>query len=148
MLTVTASAAAAHKPPAFTDLVGFPDAAKVHFGRVARRYPAPAFVGARQRRAAVVSRPVAKSQGFVAAAAELAAQALSRTAVALQRRAQQWSAARQRRLTERALSALDAGTLRDIGFTRSEISSVAAEAAGEIEASRHLIWRANSQHIG
>jgi len=43
---------------------------------------------------------------------------------------------RQRRDTERALRGLDPRVLRDIGCTPSEITSIAAEAAGEIEATR------------
>jgi uncharacterized protein YjiS (DUF1127 family) len=42
----------------------------------------------------------------------------------------------QARATMLALSALDSHTLRDLGFHRSEIPSIAAEAAGVLEPSR------------
>jgi uncharacterized protein YjiS (DUF1127 family) len=43
---------------------------------------------------------------------------------------------RQARTTYRALCALDARTLRDLGFDRSEILSVAAEVAGDADSTR------------
>ncbi|MCW5636314.1 MAG: DUF1127 domain-containing protein, partial [Rubrivivax sp.] len=48
---------------------------------------------------------------------------------------------REMRLTENALRQLDTRTLRDIGLTRGEIGSAAAEAAGVVEATRVRAWR-------
>jgi uncharacterized protein YjiS (DUF1127 family) len=42
----------------------------------------------------------------------------------------------QARATRRALSSLDAHALRDLGFDRSEITSVAAEIAGDADPTR------------
>lgn len=47
-----------------------------------------------------------------------------------------WQRQRQARATYVALRDLDTRTLRDLGFDRSEIQSVAAEAAGQIDSSR------------
>lgn len=47
-----------------------------------------------------------------------------------------WSHQQQARATYRALRGLDARTLRDIGFHRSEIRSVAAEISGAAEVTR------------
>jgi len=107
------------------------------FGRVARRHPAPP-----RRRARLVSpTPTVRHDGFAATAARLFARALAGLAQAAERRGQQWARARERRLTEAALRQLDSRTLRDIGFTHSEISSMAAESAGQVEATRARVWR-------
>jgi uncharacterized protein YjiS (DUF1127 family) len=74
------------------------------------------------------------------------AQALSRLLLAAARRArdavaQAWLTYRRRRHTRAiyaALSDLDDRTLRDLGFHRSEIWSVAAEATGEAEQTRTI----------
>jgi uncharacterized protein YjiS (DUF1127 family) len=47
-----------------------------------------------------------------------------------------WSRARSARATYRALSQLDARTLRDLGIDHSEMGSVAAEIAGEADRTR------------
>ncbi len=47
-----------------------------------------------------------------------------------------WQRARDERDTHRALSALDARTLRDLGIDASEVRSVAAELAGGAESTR------------
>ncbi|HQR20933.1 MAG TPA: DUF1127 domain-containing protein [Burkholderiaceae bacterium] len=47
-----------------------------------------------------------------------------------------WRRARDAHATYRALSRLDARTLRDVGLDRSELRSVAAELAGEADRSR------------
>ncbi len=59
---------------------------------------------------------------------------------ALRRRAERSVRERSARTTLRALSHLDARTLRDIGLDASELSSAAGEAAGCIEATRLRIW--------
>lgn len=59
---------------------------------------------------------------------------------ALRRRAERSARERDARSTLRALSHLDARTLRDIGLDASELPSAAGEAAGCIEATRLRIW--------
>ena len=113
------------------------------FGRVARRHPvAPHFL---------VFRAVASADGrqgaadhlltpqLIAAAiaaghagrqrrlGELIARALRRLADAVRRIAAQWRHSRDVHATYRALSALDTRTLRDLGFDRSELRSVALD---------------------
>jgi len=109
------------------------------FGRITRSYPAPAFAAA----VAGFGVPVAgvlRRDGLVAGVARALALVLSRLARAIEQGGRRWALARERRRTEIALSGLDARTLSDIGFARSEISSVASEAAGEIEATRQRVW--------
>lgn len=107
------------------------------FGRIARSYPAlPP-----RRTDRVSPAAVLRDEGLATSAARLFARALGRLAEAADRRARQWAQARQLRRTEHALRELDSRTLRDIGFTRVEVSSVAAEAAGLVEASRIRVWR-------
>ena len=48
----------------------------------------------------------------------------------------EWRRKSKERATFRALNRLDARTLRDLGFDRSELTSVAAEVAGEAECTR------------
>lgn len=55
-----------------------------------------------------------------------------------------WKQRQQARATYVALGGLDARTLRDLGFDRSEIRSVAAEVAGETDSTRARLvlgWR-------
>jgi len=109
------------------------------FGRITRSYPAPAFAAA----VAGFGVPVAgvlRRDGFVAGVARAIALVLSRLADAIERGGRRWAVARERRQNELALRGLDDRTLSDIGLARSEISSVVAEAAGEIEATRRRIW--------
>jgi uncharacterized protein YjiS (DUF1127 family) len=106
------------------------------FGRVARSDPAPALAGGAP---AFISRGLARSlrrHGVLATTAHQGALALERAAELARQFAQRWSQRRQHRDTVRALAALDAGTLRDLAIGASEISSLAAEAAGQVEASR------------
>jgi uncharacterized protein YjiS (DUF1127 family) len=49
-----------------------------------------------------------------------------------------WAEARRERALRAALAKLDGITLRDLGITRSEIGSVAAEWAGRVEPTRRL----------
>lgn len=116
------------------------------FGRIARSYPAampsaahpPAAAAATSRRAAQSLR----RQGLAASLAHIGAVLLARAAKAARQSARRWAQQTQRRATERALQALDARTLRDLGLGDSEISSIAAEAAGEVEATRARVWKA------
>jgi uncharacterized protein YjiS (DUF1127 family) len=94
------------------------------FGRIARTYPARVSMAARSPRQA--RSPLARD-GLASATARLVGHLARRLAEAAAERAEQWARQRQRRLTERALIHLDARTLHDIGFARSEISSVALE---------------------
>jgi len=110
-----------------------PDTLTARFGRVLRSYPAPA-------RLVAPALGELRRRGLAASSARLAARVLARLADAAEQLSQQWLRDRERRRTERALRGLDARGLRDIGFTRGEISSVAAEAAGEIEATRQRAW--------
>ncbi|MBL8347031.1 MAG: DUF1127 domain-containing protein [Rubrivivax sp.] len=120
-----------------------PTAFTARFGRVARSYPAM------PRHRAHLWSPLsarstlrtARQDGLAPAGARLFARVLAWLAQAAERRGQQWARARERRLTEHALHQLDGHTLRDIGLSRSEISSMAAEAAGEVEATRSRVWR-------
>jgi len=58
------------------------------------------------------------------------------TAGALRRAIGNWRRQRDRHATERALRALDARTLRDLGFDPSEVRSVAMELSGGAEPTR------------
>jgi len=49
-----------------------------------------------------------------------------------------WRRMRHREATHRSLESLSDATLRDIGFSRSELASVASELAGQAELTR---WR-------
>lgn len=100
-------------------------AATEGFGRIGRRYP----VAAR------------RGPGFGGAAGRsrwgLAIRALLRAVADAARRAREsWKRAQQASATYVALRALDARTLRDLGFDRSELASVAAECAGAIDRTR------------
>lgn len=124
-------------------LAALPAAFTARYGRVARSYPAMP-----RRRPLLVSPASAMSpmqalrhEGLAATAARLFAHALARLALLAERRRQQWAQARERRLTELALRQLDGHTLRDIGLTDAEIPSMAAEAAGQVEATRARVWR-------
>jgi uncharacterized protein YjiS (DUF1127 family) len=85
------------------------------------------FQAARVRRAAVIA-------GLVRAAARGIRESLRGLWARYQRR-------QQSRSVYRALQALDDRTLRDLGFHRCEIGSVAAEAAGEAEHTRVHVRR-------
>lgn len=108
------------------------------FGRIARRHPV-----APQR---LVSRAGATADGrqgaadhlvtpqLIAAArtgggrlGDLVGRALRRLTDAARRFAAQWRHSRDVHATYRALSALDTRTLRDLGFDRSELHSVALD---------------------
>ena len=54
----------------------------------------------------------------------------------------EWKRQRLARQTLRALHRLDAGTLRDLGFDRSELVSVAAEFSGDAEVTRVRLMQA------
>lgn len=58
----------------------------------------------------------------------------------LRRHAERRAGERHARQTLRSLRQLDARTLHDIGLDASELSSVALEAAGFIEATRWRFW--------
>lgn len=73
--------------------------------------------------------------------AGLAARLFARLEQAVERLGRQWAREREQRLTEAALRQLDARTLRDIGLTRGEVASAAAEHAGIVEATRARVWR-------
>ena len=109
------------------------------FGRIARRHPV-----APQR---LVSRAIATADGRQDAAdhlltpqsiatahaararrfGDLIGRALRRLTDAARRFAAQWRHSRDVHATYRALSALDTRTLRDLGFDRSELHSVALD---------------------
>jgi len=57
-----------------------------------------------------------------------------------------WRDRRQIRATRLALMNLDDATLRDIGFVRSEVESVAAEAHGGVAATRARLLGHTSSH--
>ncbi|MBX3605391.1 MAG: DUF1127 domain-containing protein [Piscinibacter sp.] len=59
---------------------------------------------------------------------------------ALRRGADRMARARLARHTLRALTHLDARTLRDIGLDASEVRLAALEAAGRIDATRWHVW--------
>lgn len=118
---------------ALGSLAMLPDSLTARFGRVVRSYPSPAALLSPAVRAI-------RRQGLAASGARLLALALARLAEAAEQRSRQWQRDRERRRTERALGGLDARTLRDIGFVPSEISSVAAEVTGQIEATRQRAW--------
>lgn len=135
-----------------------PLAAADCFGRVARSWPAPAaqFALAASPQAAGSSAVTSTAtlpigvrritgslhrHGGLATAAHLGATLLARAATFAQRCATRWSQRRQRLLTERALRELSPATLRDLGMHESELTSLASEVAGEVEATRTLAWR-------
>ena len=68
--------------------------------------------------------------------ARMAEATLRTVGVVARRMCASWQRQRLARSTYVALSELDTRTLRDLGFDRSEISSVAAEVAGAIESTR------------
>jgi uncharacterized protein YjiS (DUF1127 family) len=128
---------------ALGSLAMLPASFTARYGRVARSYPAMP-----RRRPLLVSPVSATSpmqalrhEGLAATGARLFAQWLARLALAVERRGRQWAQARERRLTEHALRQLDSHTLRDIGLTPGEIPSMAAEAAGQVEATRARVRR-------
>lgn len=118
---------------ALGSLAALPDTFAAGLGRLLRH-------GVQAHRAGLVL-GVLRREGMAAGSARLVARGLARLAQAAEQRGQQWLRDRERRRTERALRGLDARTLRDIGFTPGEITSVAAEAAGEVEATRLRAWR-------
>lgn len=122
---------------ALGSLAMLPTAFTASFGRVARSYPAMP----RSRTRPVSPMSAAHHEGLAATGARLFARVLAWLALAVERQGQRWARARERRLTEYALSQLDSQTLRDIGISRSEISSLAAEATGQVEATRTRAWR-------
>jgi uncharacterized protein YjiS (DUF1127 family) len=145
---------------AFGSLAMLPTAFTARFGRVARSYPAmprrrplPGLAMSSRMpsplsspMSSTVSSPMSpmravRHEGLAVAAARLFARVLARLAQAAEQRGQQWARARERRRTELALRQLDGHTLRDIGLTEGEISSVSAEAAGQVEATRVRAWR-------
>jgi uncharacterized protein YjiS (DUF1127 family) len=69
------------------------------------------------------------------------AAALRRVAAVAARMRAQWQRRRKARATYLALSRLDSRTLRDLGFDRSEIQSVAAEISGSADSTRVLTRR-------
>jgi uncharacterized protein YjiS (DUF1127 family) len=87
-----------------------------------------------QRLKSVDARPRSRTRpdglAAILAAVHSLIQDLVRPVVAWWKRRQQASA------TYTALSELDARTLRDLGFDRSELSSVAAEIAGDVRSTR------------
>jgi uncharacterized protein YjiS (DUF1127 family) len=62
---------------------------------------------------------------------------------ALRRRIRQRARRRMAQSTEQWLAGLDTRGLRDLGLTRSEIRSIASEAAGDTEATRRPIAMAH-----
>lgn len=58
---------------------------------------------------------------------------------ALRRQAQRHARRRSAHRTEQELGWVDDRTLRDLGFGRSEIGSIASESAGDVEATRRRI---------
>jgi uncharacterized protein YjiS (DUF1127 family) len=81
-------------------------------------------------------------------AAHRCAEALAHLAAIGRTFAQQWSRRQTRTRTERALRAAGPEALRDLGLTPGEVSSIAREVSGEIEATRERAWREISRHIG
>lgn len=71
-----------------------------------------------------------------ASLAEIVTALVSALAAAARDGLKSWLRARSERETYRALSALDARTLRDLGLDASEVRSVAAELAGATEPTR------------
>jgi uncharacterized protein YjiS (DUF1127 family) len=115
------------------------------FGRVARSYAAWSPGRARPLPSMPSMAPAApvgtlRREGLAASAARVLARALAWLARAAERRGQQWARQRERRLTEHLLRQLDSHTLRDLGLTHGEIPSMAAEVAGQIEATRTRAW--------
>jgi uncharacterized protein YjiS (DUF1127 family) len=104
----------------------FAPAAAESFGRIGRCYPmAAARRGLRFGGAAARSRPVPAIRALLRAVAD-----------AVRRARESWKRGQQASATYVALRALDARTLRDLGFDRSELASVAAECAGAIDRTR------------
>lgn len=85
--------------------------------------------------------PLGRAPLHPAAAAPPPGRLLAGLAAWWRRQALAWARGRGRRRTERALHGLATETLRDLGLRPSEISSAAAEAAGEVEATRQRAWR-------
>jgi uncharacterized protein YjiS (DUF1127 family) len=71
-----------------------------------------------------------------ASLAEIVTALMSALAAAARDGLKAWLRARDERATYRALSALDARTLRDLGLDASEVRSLAGELAGAIEPTR------------
>lgn len=104
----------------------FAPAAAESFGRIGRCYPmAAARRGLRFGGAAARSRPVPAIRALLRAVAD-----------AVRRARESWKRGQQAGATYVALRALDARALRDLGFDRSELASVAAECAGAIDRTR------------
>ena len=78
---------------------------------------------------------LARAQRF-ASLAEIVAAVVSAFVAKVRGGWESWQRARDERDTYRALSALDARTLRDLGLDASEVRSVAAELSGASEPSR------------
>lgn len=101
---------------------GFAGAALARTGTFAHLSHAALYQGARAHRSSLLAR--------IGAATLQAAGAMARQMLA------EWKRRRQTRDTYLALRALDARALRDLGFDRSEILSVAAEVIGDADPTR------------
>jgi uncharacterized protein YjiS (DUF1127 family) len=76
------------------------------------------------------------------------AAALRGAAALVRRTVARWKQRQLERATYETLQGLDTRTLRDLGFHRSELMSVAAEVAGTAEFTRaRLLQEPNGRHV-